>query len=322
MNRSNESALLLFDDFLDSIRNSKQDSKTLILDSDLPIRTAVRDGITVFNIADGVPKCKEKFDFIFAFLPLGAHFSVYNVQENKEKYPGGWTLISPLMECLVEDGIGFFLTEPHGFTIGKGEKFKKFLNEQGYFINAFVNMPDGILYGQTSLRPILAVVSNKKTDYLYVSELDEIGSAASIADNLLRRLDVGSIRYGMITKDRFSGFDRLKARESIKKLETQYKLFKEFSLKEVSCEINAVMSGEQHEHKENSIYFPKIGTSKVITHIEFATIKHHNYFQVVLNEQVDCEYAALFFESGLGKLVRKSLTSSIIPNVNKWLSYP
>lgn len=77
-------------------------------------------------------------------------------------------------------------------------------------------------------------------------------------------------------------------------------------------------SGDSLDEKENSIYIPKIGNSPVISKISNATIKHHNYFQVVLGKKAINEYVLAFFRSDLGKLILQSLTSgTFIPYLNK-----
>ncbi|WP_225741802.1 hypothetical protein, partial [Halospina sp. K52047b] len=78
---------------------------------------------------------------------------------------------------------------------------------------------------------------------------------------------------------------------------TQYKEYKTVALEDVSLEINAVKSGECHQEKENCIYVPVIGTSRVVSEKIGLTIKEHNVFQIVLCSDVDAEYLSVFFQS-------------------------
>jgi hypothetical protein len=67
------------------------------------------------------------------------------------------------------------------------------------------------------------------------------------------------------------------------------------------------------------LYIPRIGNSSIICDLEDAKIKHHNYFQVVLDDSiVKNVYVELFFSSDLGKLVLKALYGDlIVPHINK-----
>ena len=86
----------------------------------------------------------------------------------------------------------------------------------------------------------------------------------------------------------------------------------------MAVEINYVKSGEQLSERDNAIYVPKIGNSQVVSRLEDAKLKHHNYYQIVLNELAINEYVASFFRSTLGRLVLDSLSSrTFIPHLNK-----
>jgi restriction endonuclease S subunit len=116
----------------------------------------------------------------------------------------------------------------------------------------------------------------------------------------------------------FYGFHRVKIKQQIEKLETQYKEYEEYSIGEIADEINNVEHGKSHVEKTNSVYIPKIGNSPVVAKLSDTTIKHQNYFQVVLGEKAINEYVAAFFKSKLGELVLQSLTSgAVIPHLNK-----
>ena len=124
---------------------------------------------------------------------------------------------------------------------------------------------------------------------------------------------------GMEIEERaFHGFHQVKIKQQIEKLETQYKEYEEHAIGEIAIEINYVAHGKELQETENSVYIPKIGNSSVVSRITDTTLKHHNYFQVVLGEKAINEYVAAFFKSDLGRLVLQSLTSgTFIPHLNK-----
>jgi hypothetical protein len=121
----------------------------------------------------------------------------------------------------------------------------------------------------------------------------------------------------IVARESFESFFKFRIENEIDNLQTQYKEYNKYKLKEVALEIN--LTRESFQDKPNSIYIPKIGTSLVVADIGVTTIKHQNLFQVVLNSKiVKSEFLALFFHSDLGKQILKSLTSgSFIPNINK-----
>lgn len=91
--------------------------------------------------------------------------------------------------------------------------------------------------------------------------------------------------------------------------ETQYKSFKEYRIKELSTEINRVRINEILQEKNNSIYIPNMGKLPVVSKLTDTKLKHHYYFQVVLNNLAINEYVSFFFKSNLGELILDSLAS-------------
>lgn len=77
--------------------------------------------------------------------------------------------------------------------------------------------------------------------------------------------------------------------------------------------------GNLLQQKDNSIFIPKIGTSKVTDNIQDVTIKHQNLIQIVLNKNiVEAKYLALFFNTKIGQLILGTLLSgTVIQHINK-----
>ncbi|MBU1622130.1 MAG: putative DNA binding domain-containing protein [Nanoarchaeota archaeon] len=128
-----------------------------------------------------------------------------------------------------------------------------------------------------------------------------------------------SLKQGLIILQKsFHSFHQIKIKQQIEMLETQYKEFEPYTLGDLSTEINYVKSGDNLIEKTNSVYIPRIGSSPVISEISDVKLKHHNYFQVVLNNKAINEYVSTFFRSDLGRLILGSLTSeSFIPHLNR-----
>ena len=171
----------------------------------------------------------------------------------------------------------------------------------------------------TSVRPVLAVFSRETQSSLFVGELEEEAQATVLAEAFNGGAASDSLHEGMLLeKWKFDGFESLKARLQLKRLETQYKDFKTEVLGELAVEMNVVRSGNILEHKDNSIYIPILGASAVTEDLSAVTIKHHNLIQVVFPSNVRSAYVAAFFRSDLGMLILRSLTrGAYIPRIKK-----
>jgi Putative DNA-binding domain/Type I restriction modification DNA specificity domain len=259
------------------------------------------------------------YDLILGDLPLGLNKVEWNDGAKTINFQQNWLEILKSLGYLGINGTALFLLEPLGFSTTKGVTFEKELNERGFFVNAIINCPEKILQPETAITPIFIVLSRKSTNQLFVAELFEVAQAREVARTYFSKTDEGSLAKGKyIDVGDYCGFRRIKIREQIERLETQYKIYKEYNLGELSFEINHLRIGEQFQDHDNAIYIPKIGNTQVVCSLKEAKLKHHNYFQVVLRESVINEYVTSFFRSALGRLVIDSITSGItIPHLNK-----
>ncbi len=260
----------------------------------------------------------EKYKLILGLLPLGLNTKEIEVNNKKLKIHNNWINIPYLLDLLDFEGYGVFLVEPLGFSTKQGIIFETELNNLGYYVNAYLNIPDGALYPYTSITPILVIISRKETNKLFVAEIDDSNQARYIARNYLLGKDedgIKSTKY--ISKDEFKGFKRLKVKDQIDRLETQYKSYEKHTLDELAIDIRCIREGDAVERIDNSIYIPRIGNSDVIVDIDKAKLKHHNYFQVNLKNIVSSDYMEIYFKSTLGKLILSSLaTDTFISHLN------
>jgi Putative DNA-binding domain len=274
--------------------------------------------IQEIDAAQNIPK-NIFYDLILGDLPFGMNSVDWNDGVKIIKAQRNWLEILKSLMSLEENGTALFVLEPLGFSTSKGVVFENELNERGFFVNAFINCPEKILLPETAITPVLVVLSKKQSNRLFVAELLDDSQAREVVRAYFSNIDEGNLICGKYIKDSdYSGFHRIKIKEQIERLETQYKTYEERSLGGLALEINYVKTGEQFQERDNAIYIPKIGNSQVICKIEDAKLKHQNYFQVVLSDSVSNEYVASFFRSTLGKLVIDSLTSkTFIPHLNK-----
>ena len=281
---------------------------------DLPYAETVVEG---FDWIDRVAP-NRRYDFVVVDLPLGMGRKKIEIGGSTISARENWVELSKALYLLAPEGLCVAIVEPPAFGISEGPKFQEALANEGFYLNGVFNVPPNLLT-TTAIRPVIVAFSRKDQSSLFVAELEEEAQAVAIAQAFSRGDESSSLYEGMLLADRrFDGFESLKARLQLDRLETQYKDYKSYVLGEIALEINTVRSGESLDHKDNSIYVPTIGTSVVTDDLSSVTIKHHNIIQVVLSDVVNSQYAAAFFRSDLGLLILRSLTrGAVIPRINK-----
>ena len=267
---------------------------------------------------------KEKFDFILGDFPLAWK----GTEREREGYKLGavilkvrknWVEILKSLEHLNDNGTALYLVEPGCFRCGEGQRFEDALNSEGYFLNAVLNDPDGILKPYTAIKPVLALITKNKTNTVFIADLLHEPQALEVAQNFHSEIIGNDLSNGMAVEERgFYGFDNIKSVQKIEKLEIHYKSYEKFKLRELAKEINSVYNGGSFEEKENSIYIPKLGERPVVSMLSDTVMKHQNYFQVVLDESARNEYVMAFFRSDIGRHTLQSKnTEGVIPHLNK-----
>lgn len=262
----------------------------------------------------------DKFDFILGDFPLGMNKRQdYEFGTKKLKIRQNWIEILKSVKLLKDNGASLYLVEPRCFGTSEEKKLEEALNLEGYFVNAIFNTSEGILQPETSIIPVLVLITKKKANSIFLAELLDKAQASEVAKNYYSETSGNDLSKGIEFKERtFYGFHRVRIKQQIEKLETQYKEYEEYTIGEIAKEINYVTRGNNLVERDNSVYIPNIGNSPVVSKLSDTTIKHHNYFQVVVGEKAINGYVAAFFRSDLGKLVLQSLTSgAVIPHLNK-----
>jgi len=257
----------------------------------------------------------NQFDLVIGDLPFGLQ-SVTTDTVSKLKVNKNWNYVLTSLRTLKDNGQAFFLIEPSILFSQQGQKFLNDLAVENYFHNSVFELPEKLLYPETAFQPIIIHFERQKQNELFIGEITS--DFEPLLNSFNSRKSSNNLATGIIVgRESFESFYKFRIENEIDNLQTQYKEYKKYKLKEVALEIN--ITRESFQDKPNSIYIPKIGTSFVVADIGATMIKHQNIFQVVLNaEIVKSEFLALFFHSELGKQILKSLTSgSFIPNINK-----
>lgn len=257
----------------------------------------------------------KKFDLIFGDFPFGMNRIQTDLLPNK-KISQNWNSIFKSLKLLNDKGHAFFVAEPSIIYSKEALDFFNVLNTKQFYLNLVLKIPDKIYEPQTSFQPILLGFSKEEYEKLFIADLD-LDNIPTIVQNF--KLKKGTeLKNGIwVKRESFQSFSNYSILKQISSLKTQYKEYKEYQLSDIATEIN--LTRECFEDKPNSIYIPKIGTSKVVSSLSNLKIKAQNYFQVVLNSEIVlADYLALFYQSELGQLILNSLnTGSFIPSINK-----
>lgn len=281
---------------------------------DLPHADKVSEG---FNWEEDI-ETLGGYSFVVADLPLGMSRKRITIGSSSINVRRNWVELWKALVLLSQSGVCLAIVEPHAFGSSEGLKFQQALSEEGFYLSGVFNVPQKLMV-ITSSRPVIVVFSREARAGLFVAELEDEPQASVVAQAFVRGVVSDSLHEGMLhDKGTFDGFESLKSRLQIERLETQYKDYKSHFLGELAVELNTVRSGLLLEHKENSIYVPMLGSSVVTDDLAAVTLKHHNIIQVVLRNEANNQYVSAFFRSDLGMLILRSLTrGDFIPRISK-----
>ncbi len=288
------------------------------ISADLSLNFANADVIVEgFDWLDDV-RPSRCFEFVVVDLPLGMGRKKVEVGGSTISIRGNWSELLGGLRILAPEGLCIALVEPPAFGIAEGPKFLDALAREGFYLNGVFNCPPNLL-ATTSIRPAIVAFSRTSRSNLFLAELENGAQAEGVAQAFIEGTCTDSLHEGLCLNDgKFDGFESLKARIQLERLETQYKDYKSNTLGKLAVEMNMVKSGESFEPKLNSIYVPTIGTSQVTDDLSAVTLKHHNIIQIVLSDVANCQYVAAFFRSDLGVLILHSLTrGAVIPRITK-----
>jgi len=246
-------------------------------------------------------------DLIIRFSPWGLRRPRYKLRkEDSVAVPTEYLEIWDSLSSLSANGVLFADTTQSIMYSSNGKKFQDILNKMGYAIKAYLEFPSG-LYPQTLLSPIfIAITKANNNNKFFIAEINSGSDFEKIISNYSTKQDSGSLFEGTYTEvDTFTSITNYKVTQQIYNLQTEYKSYKQYELKDIALEIN--LTRDAFKEKENTIYIPKIGKSEAISRIQNAQLKLQNYFQVVLDKKVMSRYLEIFFKSKIGLLALESL---------------
>jgi hypothetical protein len=273
--------------------------------------------ITTQSYSDPFPKA-ENFDLILGDFPFGLRESK-GIRSNDVTFYSARNLLASL-QYMSNVGFGIYALEPILMSGTESKKLRWLIEDAGFSIAGIINSPAKFLGSYTSLQPLFLIISKPHFPAAFLGDLQTADQATKLAHSFFNQVSGQNLLDGLwISPDQFEGFEKWEIAHQIKALNSEYKNFKTYTLRDIALAINLCRTGETHIDCQNCIYIPKIGTQDVISDISLTAIKHQNYIQVACDPSiVSADYLAVFFQSDLGRLTRKSLgTDSWIKTINK-----
>ena len=252
----------------------------------------------------------EKFNLILADLPYGLTLEDYPQGTIRKRYRASQIDILNIANLLCDDGLVLSSIEPNLYSTTIGKEFEKELNSIGVYINAYIRAPKGLLFPETYLSPVFVIISRNRNSKIFLAEIEDKDQAIVIARNFISQYESLELPDGkLLERDSFFGFDNLHILQQIDRLKVQFSGFEEYQLSDLAESIKTLRSGNQFEDLKNAVYVPSIGNSDVVINLPDFKLKQHNYFQIVLKQNISNEYLMLFFQTALGRLILRSTFS-------------
>lgn len=266
-----------------------------------------------------IDKLKKSFEFISCFPPFGMRKEAIIINGHRTTTNFGSMLLLKAASLLTENGIGVFLL-PSSFLFDN--TVKENIKALEISVVALFSIPSGAFSPLTSISSNLVVFSRKSTNRTFVAEISNNDKANKIVlDNYKNRRRGKATQLGALVD--FGTFTSLQSLVLEKEIQEMAKRigFPQILLSDISIEINALKTDKQEEvnHLPNSIYFPKVGNSPILTSPSDLKIKSKNYYQIQLNnEKANAIYVANYFNSPIGKKLREIMRlGSVIMQIPK-----
>ena len=252
------------------------------------------------------------WQFIFGDFPFG-------VRSENPKIELAVVKTIESLKYLSEDGIGFYILSGYK-NIALKNNLRELLAKEGAYINAIINLPKNFYKPYTSIRPILIIVSKKRSAKEFILQFESTECIDNVNNFFNPNYDSKSIHDGIwMEPSEFKGFINWELQRQLSLITTDYAKYETTKLSDITSAINSVSTGGNFQEIDNCVYVPKIGHSSVLSNISDLTLKHQNYYQLIIDvNKIDIFYMVSFFNSTLGKFLLESIKSGdFIPIINK-----
>lgn len=262
-----------------------------------------------------------KFDLITSFPPFGIRRDPIEINGIRSSSDLSATLLFQSSMHLSDKGKAVFLM-PNSFLFQ--DIYKDIILKLGLFVDAIFAIPGGALFPRTSIPSNLIVVTNQIKEKTFISEIsNDENINKAILENYKNRKQGKAVQLGaLVDFIEFKSFQRLVLDSELQGLEKRIG-YPAIPLTELAIDIHLVNKDNKDEivHIPNSIYFPKIGNSPVVTNPSEIKLKNpKNYFQISIDEnKANSKFVANYLNSTIGKKLRESIeVGTVIRQIPKY----
>lgn len=281
-----------------------------LIDVSLLDRAKALKVLGVQSLTEELVNEEGAFDFILGEFPMGVrHGELTKLMKQEFGFVTNaeWYLLFKTLGNLSETGQAFFPVMPALFFQQKSRHFLDELDRAGFRITGVFELPS-VYQPETPLCPYLVSISRSNSENLFLADARDYQNHAAQIANFKDGSNSQSLELGTsVQRETFLSFSKYRADLELAKFRNQFAEFKSVRIKDIAQSINRVRSGESFTDQANAIYFPMIGSSGVAARLTECKIKHHNYYQIVLNDSVHAEYISHIFKSKLGQAIRATL---------------
>jgi len=245
----------------------------------------------------------DTYDLITSFLP----FNMRDNGDGNELRPTtdfAFNAVVQVCQWLTENGLGVFLVPDLFFQ----EPKKSLLSNRSLNLEAVFSAPHTLMGSATRIPQNLVVIRRGPQTPVFIAELSnqEVVNKEILKNYLSKRQ--GRVRQlGEIVEVReFESFQALTKKKEIDLIERRSG-YPRVSISDIALSARTIKSEQSDtvDHKDGSVYIPRVGTSNVVQHPFDMTIKPHNYLQVVLDSsRANPSFVANFMNSEVGRTMR------------------
>ena len=259
----------------------------------------------------------DDFEAVVGFPPFGVRnrqperFVASSGTEFVVRDDAGEVQILRALQYLKEDGVGVFILPPK-FFFRRGNDALAALPVLGFSVTAAIELPPGTFSPWIGIPANIVFIERKHNEEIFTARLEPGQDNNTLLQNLLKGKEGRVPELGRLVKaDKFESFTKVALGEQVHQL-TKRSGTEAVKLADVVEAINTVRpkGNESFEEGLNAVYLPLIGESDAVVELSDGRMKPQNYAQLVLKPgAAQAEYLTGFFNSELGRLVRKELAS-------------
>jgi hypothetical protein len=294
--------------------------------ADVTIMNYKVSGLDHSNMILGDPieeleEINEKYDFVVGGLPLDEFPEDWRDADSQIniELEEVWSLLLKSLYFLKDNGFGIYYILG-SLSSQQWINFLDKLSEYGYYLSAVFGFdPDGfaeiinvpVSFGG-GYAPDLVVFSKQRYGQVFVAELKDEEIIQLQIQHFEKRESGTNLFEGVfVNQDEFRGIMHHKISNQIRRLNTQYKEYSNYSLADLS-DIRSVgfapRGGELKEQSENSITLVNDKVYSDIADINEIIPEDSAVVDLILNRGIVInEYLDLFFSSEMGQLILSTI---------------